>query len=404
MKKFLPIIIIFFPQLFFAIFNIFGKTYEGRESSQIYIILNIIVYSLSIIIYFVRVFYKRIKFNKNKLLILFSIAVIIMFFFIEDALVGINSIGTKSFILFNVFAIPNVIMGIYISDDEYCEYLKSIEIIMLIFTISTIKTIYNTLILGYKPNIGGGSYQFAGYTAALALGINLCFIVWDKNIARFNIFKSKLYKILSYFLVIFQLVGVMTTGARGAMILVIFYLIYFLILVRNDRLSILNKICIVIIVIILYLNILPILINNSVFNSSLRRLFEYVSDNGINWEGTSGRDIIYILTIELIKLSPIYGYGLFSYYNYLNSYPHNLFLEILVQGGIIYLSIFIIINYLVIKKLNKITRKDVNLKILNTLAIYCFVLLMFSGTYMTNNQFWFILSFVVNFKTNKQIN
>ena len=51
---------------------------------------------------------------------------------------------------------------------------------------------------------------------------------------------------------------------------------------------------------------------------------------------------IYLYSLELIKLKPLFGYGTGSTSFLYNSYPHNIFLDILVQGGIVLLIPFVL--------------------------------------------------------------
>ena len=61
MKKYIPAIIIFGIDLFFAISTLLGYEYQGKESSSIYIIYNIILFIISIILIFNEFILKKIK-------------------------------------------------------------------------------------------------------------------------------------------------------------------------------------------------------------------------------------------------------------------------------------------------------------------------------------------------------
>jgi O-antigen ligase len=127
------------------------------------------------------------------------------------------------------------------------------------------------------------------------------------------------------------------------------------------------------------------------------RILEFVKlDGGINWEGTSGRNVVYQTTLQLIEQRPILGYGLFGMWDVYSSYPHNLFLEVLLQGGVFYLLIALIVLFYFAIKLAHLIRKDMRFRILIVLFIYPFVMLMFSGTYLSTPMFWFVIIYVMN--------
>lgn len=135
---------------------------------------------------------------------------------------------------------------------------------------------------------------------------------------------------------------------------------------------------------------------NDVFRTGYMRATQFLAPGGgINWEGTSGRDVVYLNTIHLIEQRPVLGYGLYGMWDVINYYPHNLFLEVLLQGGIVYLIIFSWMLLLFVRKLFRMVKTDRRYRILGILFLYPFVMLMFSGTYLNTSQFWFAVVFVL---------
>ena len=145
------------------------------------------------------------------------------------------------------------------------------------------------------------------------------------------------------------------------------------------------------------------LIDIPIFKSSLERVFSYLTPNGIDMSQTSGRDHVYRDAIELIKQSPIIGYGIFGFFKVYGSYPHNFFLEILLQGGILLLFAILIIIISLIKKIIYMIKYNEELRIILIIFLYPIVMLMFSGTYTSDSIFWFSISFIFSYRFQNKI-
>src|SRR5690606_30091320 len=85
----------------------------------------------------------------------------------------------------------------------------------------------------------------------------------------------------------------------------------------------------------------PKLMEYPEFEKSFSRVFSYISSEGIEWDSTSGRNDLYEKAIEYISKSPIIGYGVFGMFSEFGFYPHNLILEVLLQGGLVYLILIL---------------------------------------------------------------
>ncbi|GAA3867376.1 hypothetical protein GCM10022275_16350 [Tessaracoccus defluvii] len=122
----------------------------------------------------------------------------------------------------------------------------------------------------------------------------------------------------------------------------------------------------------------------------LERVFAYIGDSGVDWEGTSGRGDVYGSAFEAIDESPFFGYGLFSWGS--ESYPHNLFLELMLNGGVLYLGVSVLIIGVLMVKLLRSPFENV---VVIAFAIYPLVMLQFSGSYWTAGSFWFVLGYAL---------
>lgn len=140
-----------------------------------------------------------------------------------------------------------------------------------------------------------------------------------------------------------------------------------------------------------------ILSQSPIFNDGLNRGTSFFSfTEGISWENTSNRGSVYGKAIEAIKNSPVYGYGFYEYlfkYSY-NHTPHNIILEVLLQGGIVYLIFSITIFIFVMIKFICMIKNNKKIIELGFIFLYPLTKLLFSSSYSFNAIFWFFIIYV----------
>lgn len=126
------------------------------------------------------------------------------------------------------------------------------------------------------------------------------------------------------------------------------------------------------------------------------RIFENTSDEP--------RVLIYTNTINLIK-NNIFGYGLNSYYNLAGgNYPHNIFLEITLYGGIIALVVFLMYVAMFLLSILKILKKH-EFMLLSILMVATYVFLNFNLSYGLTSAYvpFTVMSMVLSYNRNEKI-
>jgi O-antigen ligase len=197
--------------------------------------------------------------------------------------------------------------------------------------------------------------------------------------------------------------GVILSAGRGGLMVVLVGLVIFIIR-KKGFVKFLKYLfwSLFIICVLSYLTSKLDLFFSERLDKSFDRLFSFISSDGINMEGTSNRNDFYGIAIAKISESLIYGYGIFGLVDTLGEYyPHNIFLEILLQGGLIYLFVFIIVMITFILKLYKLIKINKNEDIILIPIIYSFVMLLFSSSYLQEPFFWFSLTYVFSHPSNK---
>ena len=110
-------------------------------------------------------------------------------------------------------------------------------------------------------------------------------------------------------------------------------------------------------------------------------------------QGTGGRSLIYEQSIEAIKRSPAFGYGIKGDMAVLGAYPHNFILECAMQFGI---PLTIIIISILVINISITIKKDIKIRnYLLMLCTYAFTFLFVSGSFWALKEFWIIVSLLI---------
>lgn len=211
-------------------------------------------------------------------------------------------------------------------------------------------------------------------------------------------------------LIILAFIAVVSVGARGP---IVAYFIYLMLLFVNylikNRLKAKSLAWIllsttVIFSIVLNFNFFIKQLNDLLVKNDVRSrtIYLLLSDTV---DFSTGRSEIFSDTIDNIFLNPIFGHGIGGDRVFLNgTHPHNIFLEIIAQFGIILGGVFslILISYWFIGVfLNKSTTNQHLAIIFSGLGL---ISLFFSGSYLTSSNFWLFMAICissVHFSKNK---
>ena len=216
--------------------------------------------------------------------------------------------------------------------------------------------------------------------------------------------------------VIYSLFVIITNGSRGPVLCIVVFILLFLIFnIKKNRLLV---ICLTTLFIILYANsqkaLVWFLTTLSKYGFTSRTLIKL--QEGTILSGT-GREAIQKVTFDLISNNPITGVGIgvdriiiFSeiyiargmHDKLSTSYPHNLFIELLAQYGVIVGGIFILLILLIL--IMSLLRGNESER--NMIIIFIgigFVPLMVSSSYLLSQYFFYLLGLAVNivFKENR---
>ncbi|MGD7053945.1 O-antigen ligase family protein [Sutcliffiella horikoshii] len=372
-----------------------GIQYTENSLEIFYLIISVLV-----ALFYLKNIYTK-KITKYELIVLYLVLLIICGFLVSHAIYGFHNGAFTTFKLFLVRSVPAIIVGIILAKDKAIGHVIAFTDIYILFTTLALLTILlNGLLPGVSRtevfSIFGMSAQSISYMAVYAFGLNSYMILYGKDHIKKSIFNNRIYNYIRISLIPLQLITVFFGGGRGAFILLIVFSIYLLFFAISSEIKVgkfIKRIFLVsslITVAILFLsNFFP-----NLFNQSFERMTGFISSGTINWDQTSGRDDVYFKIFDLIFSSPIIGYGIAGAMYKENLTAHNFFLEVMVEGGLIYLTLWIIILYKFLTKLLYLIKIDSKYHLVMIMFLSEFINMQFSAVYLRTTIFWFCLVFV----------
>jgi len=411
MKHLLFVIMLFSAPLFFGVTTFLNIPYEGIESSNLYRNYCIVLFACTMtVILFDK---KRIVRRRTNFI---PFAILALYIYVGYAS-GYRA--HSSFLTLVAFSFPATCIGVYYAIDRNNSLFKIVKWLDIVFVTLSIGVLSLSVRLYSDMTNNEHSYsQQLSYYAALCFMLDVFFLIYGKKFNAKSFFRKKFIRFIYYCLLPVFIVVVFFSGGRGGFVTLVVgtFAIMFLYHKVNWKGWMWGFSALALVTVFISQieksgseDFTEHLIENQ------QRVLSYVQveDNeedvgqtgvrtvSINMQETSGRDMVYRNSWNMFLKRPITGYGIFRYkrilqYNYGQPYPHNLFLEWLLQGGIIFFFawFYVLIKWVV--RLHRIIKNDNRYVVLLPFFVYAFMQLMFSGSYMGMPFFWFTLSFAFN--------
>ncbi|MCG8539353.1 MAG: O-antigen ligase family protein [Clostridia bacterium] len=222
----------------------------------------------------------------------------------------------------------------------------------------------------------------------------------------YAILNKEKMKIVWIIIATISLILTVIYGSRGP--LVVIFLCGLLLFLFSKRISKIKKInilgfsCIIIFLVNKY-NLFVKLIDNIYYTMGIQTyaLAKLLMMFNIGFiEASSGRGRIYSILWDHIKQNPVMGHGIGFSHKILGCTPHNIFLQILLEFGIIGLLVWMIVLTYCLYKYKKIySKREERLFIIITLiASIALGRLLISSDMWLRPEYWLALSMLFNFK------
>ena len=399
-------LILFLKEVYPAVNNLFNLDYSSA--------INRIIISISFLIV-VAVFIHDILKKKHLSRKLIGIIIVISLIFTSAFLtISLNSLSIDAYTKTNYLtiilrSIPAIFLAAILVSRKKEWHLKQLSLLAFLFSISFLKYLFfniSSMFLGQSLRFGGVNYNDFAYICTL--NIAFCYLlifeaILSRSKRKWQVIVYVTYLIISY-------TALFLSGGRGAlMVSIILLFVFILLLMRKLKFDI-KRISITFAAVLSLLFITSnIISNNEALQMGVERGFSFLDSSDstgvINWDETSGRSDIYQQSLELINEQPFLGYGISSVFliHPTSNFSHNIFLDILIDGGILYLSICLfILFYLIFKSIKNMEGFDYYFPL--SLFIFSFVNLLSGSNYLIEPIFWFSIVYIFLLQKQEKLN
>lgn len=316
-------------------------------------------------------------------------AIIILLYFSTRCFYDeVNNRYTSYFLPMGVRFIPAVLTGMYMLSHD--DIMKKVEYALLPFILLYTITLAS---VAFTANIGVNiaqtfntdflNYQSISYYSIFAFGFNMYLIVQCSN----SYTRYRRYILIA--LAILQVIITIMAGGRGAFVLGCVFTLYFAL----KHITFSKLISYILIGLAVLLTINAILSDNEIFKMGFERIFNFFGNTEAI--GTDNRWIRWNLAWNAFTKSPVFGHGLGSVFYEVGFYSHNIFTDMLCEGGVVLFLIFIFVLMKFIRASQILITEDYRNEIIVIVFLCSFVMNSFSGYYLSDTGIWLSLTYVL---------
>lgn len=294
--------------------------------------------------------------------------------------------------------LPAVLLGSYLATkaDVQLEIKRLAPLFGTLFTLIAAFTVFfttTTTSAGYIDSENGLNYQSTSYLAAYSVGLLLYYYSMKDSVKWFSIFNNQWVKRLLPLMIFLDFISCLIAGGRGGFVLLIAQIILFIYYMLKHSKSSLNKkplhlFFFILIGIFGYFSV-RYAAHSTIETSGYERILGAIRD-----VEDTGRSELREKAIQTFNNSPIYGHGIGSVFYEIGEYTHNCFTDILVEAGLIGLTIFVIILFKCYKKSKKLIRSNFSDYFWVVILLNGFIMSLFSGYYIAIIPIWWVMSFI----------
>lgn len=370
-------------------------------------LIPIIFFSALGVSYLMALFTKQsIKLNKRTILFLFYITSIFMFTFVFR---GLNTSARDYFIQFLAYGIITYLLSIL-------PYRVSIIIrsVMLIGIIVITNPIGFLEFISISESAFGRVNMGASYAILPSVMASIIHFFFYRNLKNW-------LNALGYLANVYLLFLLITQGSRGA-VLSVLLLIFLVVFIKISKKINKNKsllyplifsIGFMVLIFILFnldwilLQVYSLLQGAGYEIAAIIKTYNLLVNEGILGI-LNGRDVIYINSLELFNKSPIWGHGVGVYADIYGSWPHNIFLQTMIEGGLLFavpIGVLVALSFWsLIKPWPSGTLLEENRLLLLLLFMICIPRLLFSSYLWEQQSFWLMIFVLLRINIKQKIN
>lgn len=361
--------------------NTIGVIFGEREGG---VVISMIALTLLLFCLNIREFANR-KYKKSFLLC----SILILLFIIQILFHPCDIVNTY-FLNFIIYGLPFLFLPFRIfSVEEFMKYLFVISFVAL--------PAYATMDYGISID-EGGEYESA---LLMTTSYRILPLIISSLLYAFFVAKRLIIKVIAYCVSLSYIILFFVIGSRGAIIGLILFLLTFYVFYSKDKQTNVRRkvICII-----------ALSLSYFFFEFIIVYIADYLASKGINFlfilrlneminsgAEMTGRDVIYNQAISEIWDSCFLGGGIGSFMRYNGTFPHNLFLQALIEGGIFFFIPILIVFLKSIKFITDNKTPSPYFSLLSVLLLGGVTRLLFSF-YLWGSQFFWMLIWAYLYK------
>ena len=360
---------------------------------------------ISVIAIVVNLLKQKLVLSKSQIYTLLIAIIIVISYYVTYLLYDYENKAYKTYGMVLVSqTIVTTLLALFIANSERAQYRikSSVPYISVLFCFAAI---YNTLFAegtmggGWINNDNGMNYQVISYLAAFSTVFAEYYILENANVEWTQFFKKRIGKIICLFILMVNVFTVFIAGGRGGLVLILLSTIYTMfVLINRDRTNkkaIIRNVAIIFLLPFVLVGIILMASNSSIKFSGIKRLLDikfFFSDNG--------RSLLRNRAISIFNNKPMFGHGLGSDFFEIGTWSHNLFTDLLIEGGVCGLICFVSITILGICISFRLIQNDSTNRIWWMIFAMGFIMSMFSGYYLSNTMLALSITVWINSYTN----
>lgn len=334
-----------YKEFYFALF-LFAGAFKQVSTGAFFLDLSMLGLLLSATLVLIEVINEP-KINKSiiqpiGIYILLAMFILLSLFYSSSHLYGLDK--AVRFISFTAWAFigPFFIFKNKRDIEKFIFYSILISVIMSCYAVKDLKSSLGNAYIGFV-SVNGSNYLSLGRVSAMGILLILLFyIISNKNL---------MIKIMAFIGIILNLVSLFASGSRMPLVALVCMLVYIAIssIKIKKKIYIRKGFNLFFIVILLSVCVLGTLAKAGVFDTMIYRFQVLLTDSG-GGESAEGRTDRYDFAFKLFAENPIVGEGIGGFgYNYNDTdargYPHNIFLEIIAELGLVGLVLFLLLIF-----------------------------------------------------------
>ena len=334
------------------------------------------------------------KLPKNLILFFIFLTVAALTFVLSDK----TEFDVKQFQLLLLYGPTGFYIGIIlckkIDGKKLRPYLYLIIVVGALSTLLSLESMFNKSVVDLMDFYGGGQYQSYSHFAAICFLMCLMIVIEQEELSFYK-------AVVIYGSAIVLLAGVTLSGGRGGAVLGIGGAMYILFRYKKQNTTMVKSMVMMLVITLLFIAVGndDLLTAEEIdrLKQGYDRITSFIGAGGIEIDGISNRETFYSNAIALIIEKPVFGYGVFGLSSYYDEfYPHNIILEIILHGGLVYLIFALVLFAVLARVFLRIDKNANSFEIIVPAVLYSIFILMVSSSYLIEPIFWLVFGYLTS--------